>query len=412
MINNILGKKKTGSGKRMKPLGLGMGTFKSIKGASLKMQSQWRNMTPRMQNINRMLFKDSDGDCVPDKWDCQPFNPWKQDVKYNVPRWLLNQLNEYDKDDARRMLFVEKKNIGEVAKHFGLKHPLEGVIQKPMVRMTNEEMIDGLRRLGNELGRTPTTMDASNDLRIPAGTTYSRKFGSFITALKLAGFNTNTAPYKKYEINEYKVKDGKEISKNKLVGSRYKLQINDPELREKLLSQRKTHYEKQNSKKQNRSEYFKQPEIKLKAKEYRARPEVQKKKHEYNKEYFNRNKKKILEYQKNPKFRENDRLYNKFKYWLKKLNLWDNIPPEEKAYLFDIFKENEYNFLNVLKQKYNQNFEQNSNYELEKYYDDEELDNKLEEELDNELEEELDNELEEENKTKNNFFNKLNFFKN
>ena len=79
MIKNILGKKKPSNGKRIKPLRLGMNTFKSNMGASLKMQSQWRKMSPRMKNINRMLFKDSDGDRVPNKWDCSPFNVMRQD---------------------------------------------------------------------------------------------------------------------------------------------------------------------------------------------------------------------------------------------------------------------------------------------------------------------------------------------
>ena len=50
----------------------------TIKGANYKMQHEWHNMTASQQHINLKKFKDSDNDGVPDKWDCQPKNPFKQ----------------------------------------------------------------------------------------------------------------------------------------------------------------------------------------------------------------------------------------------------------------------------------------------------------------------------------------------
>jgi len=52
-----------------------------LKNAPFKMQMQWKNMTPQFKNINRMMFKDTDKDGVPDRWDCQPMNRFRQDDK-------------------------------------------------------------------------------------------------------------------------------------------------------------------------------------------------------------------------------------------------------------------------------------------------------------------------------------------
>ena len=38
-----------------------------------------------MKNINRMLFKDTDRDGVPNQWDCQPMNPWKHGGVNKIP---------------------------------------------------------------------------------------------------------------------------------------------------------------------------------------------------------------------------------------------------------------------------------------------------------------------------------------
>ena len=49
------------------------------KGASVKKQQQWKSFTPLQKNTKRGLFRDSDKDGVPNRWDCQPFNKKKQD---------------------------------------------------------------------------------------------------------------------------------------------------------------------------------------------------------------------------------------------------------------------------------------------------------------------------------------------
>ena len=52
-----------------------------IAGASIKMQSVWKNMTPKQKMVARTKYPDTDRDGVPNKYDCQPRNPMRQEAK-------------------------------------------------------------------------------------------------------------------------------------------------------------------------------------------------------------------------------------------------------------------------------------------------------------------------------------------
>ena len=96
-INKMLGKKKNkmpsfGSmnmsntfGKNPLSKMIGGITKNPLKtfGASPKLQNQWKNFSVKTKNNLRKQFKDTDGDRIPNKWDCQPKNPMRQDTVYH-----------------------------------------------------------------------------------------------------------------------------------------------------------------------------------------------------------------------------------------------------------------------------------------------------------------------------------------
>lgn len=51
-----------------------------MKGASIKLQKQWQGFSKPQRLVERILHKDTDRDGVPDRWDCQPRNPKKQEA--------------------------------------------------------------------------------------------------------------------------------------------------------------------------------------------------------------------------------------------------------------------------------------------------------------------------------------------
>ena len=115
MLKKMLGKAK---GKPVsKPFGMGMPNKIVMprlgaqpKGASIPMQKQWKSFSKPKQTMLRKRFKDSDGDGVPNRWDCQPFNRYRQDTptfeqraKFERERGL-----RYGKESTQKVAEIEQ----------------------------------------------------------------------------------------------------------------------------------------------------------------------------------------------------------------------------------------------------------------------------------------------------------------
>ena len=118
-IKNILGKKKK--------------TKSILSGASIFNQLQWKSFSPNTKRLNRMLHKDSDKDRVPNRWDCQPLNRFRQDKplsyltndelkqkinqEFNIPFEVLNNMNRtalinlHKNLELRKLLKLLKRQV-------------------------------------------------------------------------------------------------------------------------------------------------------------------------------------------------------------------------------------------------------------------------------------------------------------
>ena len=104
-INKILGKStKTSFG--VKSI-LGKSILKPRKGASFNMQQKWKSFNPMTKRVLRKRLPDTDGDRVPNIFDCQPYNYFKQDIDFGKK----TDYNETKKmTDKEWNIFKEKLN--------------------------------------------------------------------------------------------------------------------------------------------------------------------------------------------------------------------------------------------------------------------------------------------------------------
>lgn len=77
------------------------------KGAPVKFQKQFSSMPIQQKVVNRVLYKDTDRDGVPDRWDCQPRNPNKQHLlkKVNDVKLGREKVVEYTTPENTLVVF-------------------------------------------------------------------------------------------------------------------------------------------------------------------------------------------------------------------------------------------------------------------------------------------------------------------
>jgi hypothetical protein len=106
-----------------------IGNILGNSGVNIAKQKQWKSFSPQQKNILRKKYPDTDRDGVPDKWDCQSRNPFRQDdnIPINVQEHFGNkgipglegetiQQETTAKQNAREMLriYQDKLRRGEI----------------------------------------------------------------------------------------------------------------------------------------------------------------------------------------------------------------------------------------------------------------------------------------------------------
>jgi len=95
MLGNIMGSsKKKSKNNNMFDFSKIVSPIKSTNGASINMENMWKGFSPMQKNQMRLKFPDSDGDRIPDRFDCSPFNVMRQDSgKKAIPVYSVQWFN-------------------------------------------------------------------------------------------------------------------------------------------------------------------------------------------------------------------------------------------------------------------------------------------------------------------------------
>jgi len=82
-------------------------------GANINRQQQWARMTEMQKNIMRRKYKDSDHDGIPDCFDCQRNNPFRQDTVNQIERKRQNirdMEKNRERDEFERQEFLIQRD--------------------------------------------------------------------------------------------------------------------------------------------------------------------------------------------------------------------------------------------------------------------------------------------------------------
>ena len=116
----------------------------------------------------------------------------RHDTTKTIPHWLLEKLNDEEREQVEKELLTGKANVGEIAERYNIPHPSSGP-NSPYVFMTNEQMLEELKNIHHEQGGRIVAKDLNKYPTVPSPSTYNRRFGSFNKALTAAGLPINEA---------------------------------------------------------------------------------------------------------------------------------------------------------------------------------------------------------------------------
>ena len=80
------------------------------KGASIKKQHEWRDMSGVQRDIQRQSKQDIDGDRIPDEYDCQPDNAMRQDFVLDRDSYNYDK-KKFKLDDKRKIVMMPVEEL-------------------------------------------------------------------------------------------------------------------------------------------------------------------------------------------------------------------------------------------------------------------------------------------------------------
>lgn len=173
---------------------------KSKKPASLKKQREWKNFSRSKRNHYRNYLKDTDGDRVPDKFDCNPTNVMKQDSQiyldnngkkqmfYTSPRKSTDRihLNRYknfnpeNEEDVELIsnLITHEEVHNELYDKFGYETSSKFDAVNPVVVKDDEGEVMNKEKAGRPVGyqTSKSNVKANLNRKIPEDVNHYDRF--------------------------------------------------------------------------------------------------------------------------------------------------------------------------------------------------------------------------------------------
>jgi hypothetical protein len=102
---------------------IGKFTNKSLKnmGASIQKQQQWKSFSEPKRNLMRTKYKDTDGDRIPNIWDCQPRNIMRQDFALSSDQYDFDK-GKFKFDDERKVVMMPVDKLYDMRGRYNIKN--------------------------------------------------------------------------------------------------------------------------------------------------------------------------------------------------------------------------------------------------------------------------------------------------